>query len=73
MRKYIHSFNVEELTSLSDHMPLTLTSKCKKNKEINQNPANLPKPKNFCIKNIETYRKNLENEINELKYDHINY
>ena len=27
MRKYIHSFNVEELTSLSDHRPLTLKLK----------------------------------------------
>ena len=33
MRKYIHSFNVEELTSLSDHMPLTLKLKYIKTKK----------------------------------------
>ena len=65
MRKYIHSFNVEELTSLSDHRPLTLKLKYIKNKEIKEIPTNLlPKPKRFCIKNIETYRKKLENEMN---------
>ena len=57
MRKYIHSFKVEDLTSLSDHRPLTLKLKYIKNKEIKQNLSNLlPKPKRFCIKNIETYR-----------------
>ena len=65
MRKYIHSFNVEDLTSLSDHRPLTLKLKYIKNNEIKQNLSNLlPKPKRFCIKNIETYRKQLENEMN---------
>ena len=65
MRKYIHSFNVEELTSLSDYRPVTLKLKYIKNKEIKEIPTNLlPKPKRFCIKNIETYRKKLENEIN---------
>ena len=65
MRKYIQSFNVEDLTSLSDHRPLTLKLKYIKNKEIKQNPTNLlPRPKRFCFKNLETYRKKLENEMN---------
>ena len=65
MRKYIHSFNVEEFTSLSDHRPLTLKLKYIKNIEIKEIPTNLlPKQKRFCIKNIETYRKKLENEMN---------
>ena len=65
MRKYIQSFNVEDLTSLSDHRPLTLKLKYIKNKEIKQNPTNLlPRPQRFCFKNIETYRKKLENEMN---------
>ena len=65
MRKYIHSFNVEELTSLSDHRPLTLKLKYIKNKEMKEIPTNLlPQPKRFCLKNIETYRKKLENEMN---------
>ena len=65
MRKYIHSYKVEDLTSLSDHRPLTLKLKYIKNNEIKQNLSNLlPKSKRFCIKNIETYRKQLENEMN---------
>ena len=55
MRKYLHTFNVENLTCLSDHKPLTLKLKYINNKEIKQNPTNiLPKLKRFCIKNIET-------------------
>ena len=65
MRKYIHSFNVEELTSQSNHRPLTLKLKYIKNKEIKETQTNLlPKLKRFCIKNIETYRKKLENGMN---------
>ena len=65
MRKYIPSFKVEDLTSLSDHRPLTLKLKYIKNNEIKQDLSNLlHKPKRFCIKNIETYRKQLVNEMN---------
>ena len=50
VRKYIHSFNVEDLTSLSDHRPLSLKLKYIKNKEITQNPINLlTKPNKFYI------------------------
>ena len=72
MRKYIHSFNVEDLTSLSDHRPINVKLKYIKNKETTNNPINLlPKPNRFYIKNIESYREKLENEMNQNKITSI--
>ena len=65
MKSHIHSFIVEDLSSLSDHRPLSLQIKYTKSQEDHLRiPILLPKPTRIQIKNIETYQKELDNEMN---------
>ena len=60
-QKHIHSFTVEDITSLSDHRPLTLKLKYSKIDTSEQNEINLfPKLKTINIKNIDLYKTELD-------------
>ena len=68
MQDYIYSFQVEELTYLSDHRPISLTLKFNKRKEkenIQKIPvSNKLRKKKITLNNYENYKIELNRQMN---------
>ena len=65
LQKHIHTFNVDDITHLSDHRPLTLQLKYQKVVEKEQNNETLsPKPRLIKIKDTNIYKNHLNTEMN---------
>ena len=66
MENYIHSFEVEELTLLSDHRPISVTlhyNATNKNKE-KKNTNSTTKRRKVVLKNYEIYKTELNKQMN---------
>ena len=70
MTDHVNSFSVENMTSLSDHRPISLDLKFSKNTNIQPNIRNIAginpnKPKRLNIQNLEAYKKVLGDEMSQ--------
>ena len=67
MKNFIHSFQVEELTLLSDHRPISVTLQYNKNKEITSKKtvSKTTKRKKLILKNYEAFKTELNKQMDK--------
>ena len=67
MQNYIHSFEVGELTGISDHRPIDVTlkfEKLEKEENLNKKTPSTLRKKKMTIRNYENYKTKLNLEMN---------